>query len=155
MHSLPRQGAGVTSSMLGLLIRHPRSAYVGFSAALRAPRWIAGPRLKSALEAEVNHAGQPVTPDHSLEVALRVANGAVRHLARTGTAWKNTCLYRSMAQYLVLRDYGRSAAIRIGVQGAPRHSDDKEVTAHSWVIYHGPERVQDGGETYEELRFKA
>ena len=60
-----------------------------------------------------------------------------------------------MAQYLVLRDYGRSAAIRIGVQGAPKHSDDKEVTAHSWVIYNGPERVQDGGEMYEELRFKA
>ena len=60
-----------------------------------------------------------------------------------------------MAQYLVLRDYGRSAAIRIGVQGAPKHSDEKEVTAHSWVVYNGPELVQDGGEQYEELRFKA
>ena len=140
--------------MLGLLIRHPRSAYVGFSAALRAPRWVSGPRLRTALEATADRGEQPIDPDHSLEVALRIANGAVRHLSRTGTAWKNTCLYRSIAQYLVLRDYGRSAAIRIGVQGAPKHSDDKEVTAHSWVIYHGPERVQDGGEMYEELRFK-
>jgi hypothetical protein len=139
---------------LATLLRHPRSAAIGLSAALRAPGWLSGPRLKMALEAAVDHTEQPVDPDHSLEVALRVANGAVRHLARTGTAWKNTCLYRSMAQYLVLRDYGRSAAIRIGVQGAPTHTDDKEVTAHSWVVYHGPERVQDGGGMYEELRFR-
>ena len=93
--------------------------------------------------------------DHSLELALQVANGAVRHLSRSGTAWKNTCLYRSMAQYLVLRDYGRAAAIKIGVQGAPDHRDDHGVTAHSWVVYHGPEAIQGGGEHFEELRFRA
>ena len=82
-------------------------------------------------------------------MALRVANGTLRHLSRTRTAWRNTCLYRSMAQYLVLRDFGRPAAIRIGVQGA-----DDEVAAHSWVIYHGPERVQDGGDSFQELKFQ-
>jgi len=57
-----------------------------------------------------------------------------------------------MAQYLVLRDFGKSAAIRIGVQGK---EDDDDMKAHSWVIYHGPEPVQDGGESFEELRFQS
>jgi hypothetical protein len=137
------------------MIRYPRSALVGIGAALRAPAWVSGPKLRLALTADPGTAPLPGEPDVSLEVALRVANGAVRQLSRTNTAWKNTCLYRSMAQYLVLRDFGRSAAIRIGVQGAPDHRDDKDVSAHSWVVYNGPESVQDGGESWEEMRFRA
>ena len=137
------------------MLRHPRSALVGIGAALRAPAWVSGPKLRSALTADPGDGFAPREPDQSLEVALRVANGAVRHLSRTNTAWKNTCLYRSMAQYLVLRDFGRSAAVRIGVQGAPDHRDEKEVSAHSWVVYNGPESVQDGGEPWKELRFRA
>lgn len=137
------------------MLRHPRSALVGIGAALRAPAWVSGPKLRSALTADPHDRSPSRDPDPSLEVALRVANGAVRHLARTNTAWKNTCLYRSMAQYLVLRDFGKSAAIRIGVQGAPEHRDEKDVSAHSWVVYNGPESVQDGGESWKELRFGA
>ena len=137
------------------MLRHPRSALVGIGAALRAPAWVSGPKLRSALTAEPGDGLSPRDPDPSLEVALRVANGAVRHLARTNTAWKNTCLYRSMAQYLVLRDFGRSAAVRIGVQGAPGHRDETDVSAHSWVVYDGPESVQDGAESWSELRFRA
>lgn len=137
------------------MIRHPRSALVGIGAALRAPAWVSGSKLRSALTADPGTAPLPGDPDPSLEVALRVANGAVRQLSRTNTAWKNTCLYRSMAQYLVLRDFGRSAAIRIGVQGAPDHRDEKDVSAHSWVVYNGPESVQDGGESWKEMRFRA
>ena len=137
------------------MIRYPRSALVGIGAALRAPAWVSGPKFRSALTAEPEDGSPSREADPSLEVALRVANGAVRQLARTNTAWRNTCLYRSMAQYLVLRDFGRSAAIRIGVQGAPDHRDEKDVSAHSWVVYNGPESVQDGGEAWEELRFRA
>lgn len=137
------------------MIRHPRSALVGIGAALRAPAWVSGPKLRLALTADPGTVPLPGEPDPSLEVALRVANGAVRHLSRTNTAWKNTCLYRSMAQYLVLRDFGRNAAIRIGVQGAPDHRDEKDVSAHSWVVYNGPESVQDGGQAWEEMRFRA
>jgi hypothetical protein len=130
-----------------------RSAFVGVKAALRAPLWISGERLRSALEAQVDERSKHVHTDPALVVALRVANGTVRQLARTHTAWRNTCLYRSAAQYLVLREFGRSAAIRIGVRDA-RHEDDGEVEAHSWVLHDGAELVQDTDMTYEELVFK-
>ena len=129
-----------------------RSLYVGLRAALRAPLWVSGPNLRSALEAEAAHDTRTLLADQELVLALRVANGAVRHLSKTHTAWRNTCLYRSMAQYLVLKDFGKSAAIRIGVQGP---ENEAELKAHSWVIYHGPESVQDGGESFEELRFQS
>ena len=130
-----------------------RSAFVGMRAALRAPLWVSGARLKSALAAEVDQTSKRVHTDPSLVVALRVANGAVRQLARTHTAWQNTCLYRSAAQYLVLRDFHRSAAIRIGVKGG-HHENEDEITAHSWVLHDGPELVQDTDMSYEELVFK-
>ena len=147
-------------STLGLVTRHlgqspaggARSLYVGLRAALRAPLWVSGNKLRSALEAEAIPDSRSLLADQDLVVALRVANGAVRHLSKTHTAWRNTCLYRSMAQYLVLKDFGKSAAIRIGVQGP---DDEKDLKAHSWVIYHGPETVQDGGESFEELRFQS
>ena len=130
-----------------------RSAFVGVRAALRAPLWVSGERLRSALEAQVDQQSTRVHTDPRLVVALKVANGTVRQLARTRTAWRNTCLYRSAAQYLVLRDFGRPAAIRIGVKDV-RHEDEGEVTAHSWVLHDGPELVQDTDMTYEELVFK-
>jgi hypothetical protein len=129
-----------------------RSLYVGLRAALRAPLWVSGSRLRSALEAEAEPDTRTLLADPELVLALRVANGAVRHLSKTHTAWRNTCLYRTMAQYLVLKDFGKSAAIRIGVQGPEA---EESLKAHSWVIYHGPEPVQDGGESFEELRFQS
>ena len=130
-----------------------KAAFVGMSAALRAPLWISGSRLKSALEAQVDATANRAHTDPGLVVALRVANGSIRQLARTRTAWRNTCLYRSAAQYLVLKDFGRPAAIRIGVKNATHH-DDGNVAAHSWVLHDGPELVQDTDMTYEELVFK-
>jgi hypothetical protein len=52
----------------------------------------------------------------------------------------------------VLRDFGRPAAIRIGVKNV-KHDDDEDVAAHSWVLHDGPELVQDTDMTYEELVF--
>jgi hypothetical protein len=129
-----------------------KSAFVGVRAALRAPLWVSGDRLKSALEQNVDQGAKRTHTDPRLVVALRVANGTVRQLARTHTAWRNTCLYRSAAQYLVLRDFGRPAAIRIGVKNV-KHDDDEDVAAHSWVLHDGPELVQDTDMTYEELVF--
>ena len=128
-----------------------RSIYVGLRAALRAPRWVSGARLRSALEAEAAPDTRSLLVNDELVLALRVASGAVRQLAKTHTAWRDTCLYRSMAQYLVLKNFGKSAAIRIGVQSP----NEAELKAHSWVIYHGPESVQDGRESFEELRFQS
>jgi hypothetical protein len=147
-------------STLGMMIRHlsqspaacAHSLFVGLRAALRAPLWVSGSRLRAALEAEAESDTQTLIADPELVLALRVANGAVRHLSKTHTVWRNTCLYRTMAQYLVLKDFGKSAAIRIGVQGP---EDSKAMLAHSWIIYYGPEPVQAGGESFEELRFRS
>lgn len=130
-----------------------KAAVIGMSAALRAPLWVKGRRLKSALESQVDAQSKRAHTDPGLVVALRVANGSIHHLARTHTAWRNTCLYRSAAQYLVLRDFGRPAAIRTGVKNV-RHEDEGEVAAHSCVVHDGPELVQDTDMTYEELVFK-
>jgi hypothetical protein len=129
-----------------------RSAFVGVRAALRAPLWVSGDRLKSAIDSKVDQEVKRTHTDPRLVVALRIANGTVRQLARTHTAWRNTCLYRSAAQYLVLKDFGRPAAIRIGVKSV-KHEDEEEVAAHSWVLHDGPELVQDTDMTYEELVF--
>ena len=127
-----------------------RATVIGLSAALRAPLLVRGSRLRSALEAQVDRNEKLVDVDSELVAALRIANGFIRQLSRTRTGWKNTCLYRSAAQYLVLKDYGRAAAIRIGVK-RPAHYDDGDVTAHSWVLHDGPEPVQDTDTSYEEL----
>ena len=127
-----------------------RAALIGLSAALRAPLYVHGPRLRSALEAQVDLEVSRADVDPAVVASLRVANGFVRQLSRTRTSWKNTCLYRSAAQYLVLKDYGRMAAIRIGVKTADHH-DDADVAAHSWVLHDGPEPVQDSDTGYEEL----
>jgi hypothetical protein len=108
--------------------------------------------LRSAIEDDAEDNSRTAVADPDLLLALRVANGTVRHLSRTHTAWRNTCLYRSLAQYLVLRDFGRKAAIRIGVRDP---ADREGIMAHSWVLYHGPEPVQDGGDSFEELRFQS
>ena len=52
----------------------------------------------------------------------------------------------------MLKDFGRPAAIRIGVKNAG-HTDEGDVAAHSWVLHDGPELVQDTDMTYEELVF--
>ena len=152
---------GKTQSTLKILAKSARSSpvgaarstFVGVRAALRAPLWVTGARLRSALEAQVSEMPKRKRVDPDLVVALRVANGAVRQLARTHTAWRNTCLYRSAAQYLVLRDFGRDAAIRIGVKQVV-HEDEGDVAAHSWVLHDGAELVQDTDMTYEELEFQ-
>lgn len=147
----------VTLRMLAQLARRSpvggaRSALIGVTAALRAPLWTSGARLTSALGSAYEPQARYDRVDNELAVALRVANGTLRHLSRTGKTWRNTCLYRSLAQYLVLRRYGRSAAVRIGVPHSSPHVEESTLKAHSWVIYHGPEPVQDGGEWCKELR---
>lgn len=125
-----------------------RAAAIGIAAALRAPLWISGARFKST----IGDGPIPVVAgqaDPELVRALHVANRMTAQLARTKTLWRNTCLFRSMAQYLVLRAFDRPASIRIGV----RNASAEYIHAHSWVAYGGPEAVQGGGAEFQELRF--
>ncbi|MEO8563499.1 MAG: lasso peptide biosynthesis B2 protein [bacterium] len=67
-------------------------------------------------------------PDQS-RLASRVSHVAIGRFARLApTRWRNTCLYRSVAECVALRALGLPARLVIGV-GAP----DTEVVAHAWV----------------------
>lgn len=82
----------------------------------------------------------------NVELAMRAARALLRRLAWLPLSpWRNTCLYRSIAECQVLRRYGRPAAIRLGVRNeAPPHGP---IVAHAWVIYPGA----NGSTTYMPL----
>jgi hypothetical protein len=68
--------------------------------------------------------------------ALRVGMAVLARLARLRLPlWKNTCLYRSVLECVLLRGYGRAAVLRIGVAGAGVPS--RSFAAHAWVEVDG------------------
>jgi hypothetical protein len=98
----------------------------GISAALRVPLWLRGRRWTELLR-----------PHAAAVPGAEPANGAVRAALLTlrllgrapASPWRNTCLYRSIAECLVLRAYGVDARVRIGVG-----TEASEVIAHAWVV---------------------
>jgi hypothetical protein len=138
-----------------------RPAAIGIAAALRVPFWIGGTRLQRALNG--NGGDQITCPreatsesppnDRELAHALRASMISLRVLARLRPVWRNTCLYRSLTQWLVLRAYGRDASVRIGVGlHSQEANEDSAVTAHAWVDYDGPEPVEMPTAEYATLR---
>lgn len=104
----------------------------GTIAAVRAPRWTVGDRLKRLVgPADAN------APDaHEPELAVRSARLTLRVLAWLPWApWRNTCLFRSIAECLVLRRYGVSCRLEIGVRRAKEPGGG--VQAHAWVVRDG------------------
>lgn len=64
--------------------------------------------------------------------ALRAAHRMLRILARARLPWwRNTCLYRAVAECLVLRYYGIPSRVRLGVA---RPGDDSPIQAHAWSL---------------------
>lgn len=74
--------------------------------------------------------------EHPISLGIRAARAATHRLSRLPRSpWRNTCLYKSIAECLVLRHYGIPAQIRIGVRNeAP---PDGPIVAHAWVVYPG------------------
>jgi hypothetical protein len=105
------------------------AAATGLWAALRVPAYLRGRRWTELLspppaEARVSSAPRGVR---------RAARGAVRTLSAVpGLPWKNTCLYRSVAECLALRACGVPAVVRIGVRSG--EEDETRVVAHAWVV---------------------
>jgi hypothetical protein len=60
--------------------------------------------------------------------ALRAALWMLRILARV-PGWRNTCLYRAVAECLVLRSYGILSRVQLGVA---RPGDGSPISAHAW-----------------------
>jgi hypothetical protein len=118
-------------------VRSPLGVLAGARAALASRRWIDGPRLTELLR------DPPPAPERRVP---RGATGAamllLKALARLpGSPWRNTCLYRSVAECLVLRRYGVPAMLRIGVKNG-----DGDIEAHAWVVRADrPSRESDEG----------
>lgn len=109
------------------MIRDPRAALAGVRAALASRRWIEGPRL-----AELMREAPPARPGGRVpRGAVGAAMVLLKALARLpGSPWRNTCLYRSVAECLVLRRYGVPATLHIGVRSGER----ADIEAHAWVV---------------------
>jgi hypothetical protein len=112
-----------------------RAALVGARAALVTPLWLGGRRWRKLLDgdgaATSGRAGNS-SPERATRVALRALAGLSR---LPGGGWLNTCLYRSVAECLVLRRYGVEARLRIGV--GREHDGEDGIVAHAWVLRPG------------------
>jgi hypothetical protein len=104
----------------------------GIWAAARVPFQLRGRALDALMAAPEPAA----TPRPVPRGAVGAANRMVAALARVpGSPWRDTCLYRSIAECLVLRRYGVPAFVRIGVRNEnPPHG---RIMAHAWVVRAG------------------
>ena len=117
---------------------------VGAVAALQSPLWLGRGKLLRLI-------GQPRPIDligatHARRAgqAVRAAHLALRWLSRAAfPVWRNTCLYRAVAECLVLRRYGVPCRLELGVarlglrgwrRGAGDDEAPKRITAHAWVV---------------------
>jgi hypothetical protein len=106
------------------------AALTGAISALRTPLWLRGDRWRELLTPPAD-AGRVSSPPRGV---MRAARGGVRVLAAVpGSPWKNTCLYRSVAECLALRRYGIPAVVRIGVRPAEGPAETP-IVAHAWVV---------------------
>jgi hypothetical protein len=127
------------------VIRSPLAVLAGVRAALASRRWIDGARLTELLR------DPPPAPERRVP---RGATGSamllLRALARLpGSPWRNTCLYRSVAECLVLRRYGVPATLRIGVKNG-----SGDIEAHAWVV-RADRPGHDGGGGHQPLVMRA
>jgi hypothetical protein len=101
----------------------------GAAAALESPLWLRAAKLSELLAAPRRTA----RPQRDPGVAVRVAFQLLRLLARLRLPlWRNTCLYRSIAECLVLKRYGIPCRMQIGV--ATKTATDDAIHAHAWVV---------------------
>lgn len=124
----------------------PGAVLAGVRAALESPRWIDAARLQ-----ELMRAPDLIVPERRVpRGGVGAANRLLRVLARLpGDRWRNTCLYRSVAECLVLRGYGVPAIVRIGVK-----NETGDIEAHAWVV-RADGGTQDSGDGHEPLVLRA
>jgi len=119
-------------------LTRPGAYLVGGVVALSLPLWLGGSRLAELVRAPGE--GAPRSRRGNPAAALQAAHRALRVLARTRLPWwRNTCLYRALAECLVLRRYGIACRVELGVT---RPGTGTAIGAHAWVVRgHGdPER---------------
>ena len=105
------------------------ASLVGVRAALALPLWLERSRLALLVRAPGRLGSRRGDP----AAALAVAQRTLRLLARTRLPWwRNTCLYRALAECLVLRHYGIACRVDLGVTRC-----GQEIGAHAWVVRNG------------------
>ena len=104
------------------------SAYViGAATALAVPVRLRGGGIATLLRYPGPLPPARRNPTDALRAALRM----LQLLARARLPWwRNTCLYRSLAECLVLRRYGITCRVELGVT----RTDGNEIGAHAWVV---------------------
>ena len=120
----------------------PNAIAIGVRAALRAPRYV-NDDLGSLLQAREG----PAPSGGRIDLSLRTARRGVRALALLpGSPWRNTCLFRSIAECLALREHGIPARLRLGVRGAPGAEPGAPggIDAHAWVEWEGTDDTSSG-----------
>jgi hypothetical protein len=101
---------------------------MGIGAALRSPLWITGSGLQALRQATPDRTPAPLHPERAIRVSARV----LRVLARVPfLPWRNTCLYRSVAECLVLRACGIGCRLELGV--SREEAAGSAIVAHAWV----------------------
>jgi len=117
----------------------------GVYATFVAPWWIAGRRLDSLLtDAPSTHTGFAMHHDlhhDAITLGVRATQWLLPRLARLPrSAWRNTCLYQSVAECVLLRTLGISATLVLGVRStadAIHTTEPSEnapaIAAHAWV----------------------
>jgi hypothetical protein len=105
------------------------AAITGAWSALRVPLWLHGRRWQELLVPPAAAAAEPDPP----RGVIRASRVVVRVLSAVpGLPWRNTCLYRSVAECLALRRYGVPAVVRIGVRAG--QGAETPIVAHAWVV---------------------
>lgn len=131
----------------------------GLTAALRAGWVVRGPALEQLLTPPAADVARAEDATAVARRATAVALVALRFL-RQLPGWRNTCLYRAVAECLVLRGLGMPATLRLGVartvgSNAVWPVAAGAIAAHAWVDCPGHRcRATDGAEasTYAALR---
>ncbi|HET7228713.1 MAG TPA: lasso peptide biosynthesis B2 protein [Longimicrobium sp.] len=104
----------------------PGAVLAGVRAALASPWWMERDRLRELMREPAAGAPEQPVPRGGTGAAFRLLK-VLQHVP--GSRWRNTCLYRSVAECLVLRRYGVPAVLRIGVR-----SEQGDIEAHAWVV---------------------
>jgi hypothetical protein len=133
-------------------MRPVRDLGIGLRAAWSAPDLI-GRRLAPLLELPErapSAEGSDGADGADVRLAVRASHAAIARLARVpGARWRNSCLYRSVAECVVLRTFGLPARVVIGVGvgvGAGAGAAARDVIAHAWVECEGVRCVSTRGQ---------